>query len=144
MVIGIFGESCVGKSTLAGELKEALDAEVFTGRDYLRLAKNEAIAVKLFQKRLQAAQHGEHLIYVISEREHLDLLPADAVRILMTADLELILERFARRMHGNLPEPVKNMLEKKHGIFDGEIFTFRVHNSTGLEAVCTKILEGTY
>ena len=42
MVIGIFGESCTGKSTLAGKLKKSMDAQVYTGKDYLRLEKNEA------------------------------------------------------------------------------------------------------
>ena len=56
MVIGIIGESCVGKSTLALRLKEELGAEVITGRDYLRLAKSEAVAKKLFTKRLDEAR----------------------------------------------------------------------------------------
>lgn len=42
MVIGIFGESCVGKSTLAELLKEKIDAQVYSGKDYLRLNKNDA------------------------------------------------------------------------------------------------------
>lgn len=52
MVIGIIGESCTGKSTLSDKLKSLLGAEVYTGKDYLRLAKNEAIAKKLFRKKL--------------------------------------------------------------------------------------------
>ena len=35
MVIGIFGESCTGKSTLADKLKESIHAQVYTGRNYL-------------------------------------------------------------------------------------------------------------
>lgn len=50
MVIGIFGESCTGKSTLADKLKVNLNAEVFTGKDYLRLEKNEADAKQVFRK----------------------------------------------------------------------------------------------
>ncbi len=46
MVTGIIGESCTGKSTLADKLKSLLCAEVYTGKDYLRLSKNEAIAIK--------------------------------------------------------------------------------------------------
>lgn len=129
MVIGIFGESCVGKSTLAGLLKDALNAEVFTGKDYLRLAKNETIAKKIFRKFLEDAVNGGHIIYVISEKEHMEFLPVGAVRILMTADLELILERFAGRMHGTLPVPVRQMLERKHGMFDKEAHQFHIHNS---------------
>ena len=139
MVIGIIGESCVGKSTLAEKLKEKLGAEVITGKDYLRLAKNEAIAKKLFQKKLEEALTGAHVVYVISGREHLALLPDGAVRVLMTADLELILERFALRMHGNLPAPVKMMLEKKHGVFDAERCNYRIHNNENTDAVCEAI-----
>lgn len=139
MVIGIIGESCVGKSTLADALKEKLCAEVITGKDYLRLAKNEAIAKKLFQKKLEEALDGDHIVYVISEREHLALLPDGAVRVLMTADLELILERFAQRMRGNLPAPVKAMLEKKHGIFDAERRDYHIHNNENTDTVCGAI-----
>ena len=120
MVIGIFGESCTGKSTLAGKLMEKIKCEVFTGKDYIRLAKNEQIAKKLFEKRLIEAVTGENIIYVISEKEHLSLLPEGAFRVLVTADLALIKERFAQRMRGVLPPPVQMMLEKKHGCFDNE------------------------
>lgn len=58
MLIAIFGESCTGKSTLADKLSEKANAAVFTGKDYLRLAKNEAIARKLFQDRLRGALNG--------------------------------------------------------------------------------------
>ena len=102
MVIGIFGESCTGKSTLAEKISASFPCEVFTGKDYLRLAKNENIAKMMFRKKLTAAVNGENIIYVISEKEHLSLLPEGALRILVTADLELIKTRFAQRMHGNL------------------------------------------
>ena len=118
MVIGIFGESCTGKSTLAEKIAGAIPCEVYTGKDYLRLAKNENIARVMFQKKLNAAVTGENIIYVISEKKHLPLLPEGALRILVTADLELIKSRFAQRMRGNLPAPVAAMLEKKHGCFD--------------------------
>ena len=120
MVIGIFGESCTGKSTLAEKIAASFPCEIFTGKDYLRLAKNENIAKVMFQKKLTAAVNGENVIYVISEKEHLTLLPEGALRILVTADLELIKSRFAQRMRGNLPAPVASMLEKKHGCFDAE------------------------
>ena len=94
--------------------------EIVTGKDWLRLAKNESIAKALFRKKLEAAVKGAHIIYVISEREHLELLPEGAVRILVTAELETIKARFVQRMRGNLPVPVAAMLEKKHGCFDTE------------------------
>lgn len=139
MLIAIFGESCTGKSTLADRLKEQVSAAIYSGKDYLRLAKNEAIAAKLFQKKLSDAVEGENIIYVIAEKEHLKLLPARAVRILVTADLELITERFTSRMHGNLPAPVKGMLEKKHGCFDAEPHDYHIHNGENTDEVCAAI-----
>lgn len=62
MVIAIIGESCTGKSTLAERLQKRLNAQVFSGKDYLRLAKNEAIAKAMFAKKLAAAVAGEHVI----------------------------------------------------------------------------------
>lgn len=140
MVIGIFGESCTGKSTLAEKIAAGLSCEVFTGKDYLRLAKNENIAKVMFQKKLNAAVNGENIIYVISEKEHLVLLPKGARRILVTADLELIKSRFAQRMRGNLPAPVAAMLEKKHGCFDAEPHEIHViSGETDLDEVCRQI-----
>ena len=140
MVIGILGESCTGKSTLAEKIAGSLPCEVFTGKDYLRLARNENIAKALFQKKLTAAVSGENIIYVISEKEHLPLLPQGALRILVTADLELIKSRFAQRMRGTLPAPVAAMLEKKHGCFDAEPHDIHVvSGETDLDAVVAQI-----
>ena len=142
MVIGIFGESCTGKSTLADKIAANLPSEVFTGKDYLRLAKNETIAKVMFQKKLQSAVSGENILYVISEPEHLPLLPEGALRILVTADLELIKSRFAQRMRGNLPAPVAAMLERKHGCFDAQPHDIHViSGETDLDALCTQILS---
>ena len=110
MLIAIFGESCTGKSTLAQLLQRESNAELYTGKDYLRLAKSEAIAKKLFQNKLAAATEGKHIIYVIAEREHLALLPDKAFRILVTADIETIKTRFAARMNGNLPAGAQTRL----------------------------------
>ena len=142
MVIGIFGESCTGKSTLAERIAAGLSCEVFTGKDYLRLAKNENIAKALFRKKLTAAVTGENIIYVISEKEHLSLLPEGALRILVTADLELIQTRFAQRMRGTLPAPVAAMLERKHGCFDAEPHDIHVASGeTDLDGVVERILD---
>ena len=111
MLIAIFGESCTGKTTLAERLNAAAQGKIYSGKDYLRLAKSESEAVQLFQTLLANAVHGENVIYVTTEREHLALLPDGAVRILVTAELDTIKERFAARMHGVLPAPVAAMLE---------------------------------
>ena len=142
MVIGIFGESCTGKTTLADKIAANFPCEAFTGKDWLRLAKNEAIAKAIFQRKLTAAVNGEHILYVISEKEHLQLLPERALRILVTADLEQIKLRFAQRMHGNLPAPVEAMLEKKHGCFDEIAHDIHVvSGKTDPDAVIAQIKE---
>ncbi len=128
MLIAIFGESCTGKTTLAERINAAAHGKIYSGKDYLRLAKNDSEAVQLFQTLLAGAVHGENVIYVITEREHLALLPGGAIRILVTAELDTIKERFSARTHGHLPAPVAAMLEKKHGCFDEEPHDFHVHN----------------
>ena len=141
MVIGIFGESCTGKSTLAENIAACIRCEVFTGKDFLRLAKNENIARTMFQKKLTAAVDGENIIFVITEKEHLPLLPEGAMRILVTANLETIKTRFAQRMRGDLPAPVAAMLEKKHGCFDAEPHDIHVvSGETNLDAVAALII----
>ena len=142
MVISIFGESCTGKSTLAEKIAASFPCEVFTGKDWLRLAKNENIAKLMFRKKLEAAVNGENILYVISEKEHLSLLPEGALRILVTADLDLIKSRFTQRMRGNLPAPVAAMLEKKHGCFDAVSHDIHVvSGETDLDAVVTEIIS---
>lgn len=128
MVIGIIGENCAGKSTLAQAVQNTLGGEIITGKDYLRMAKSESMAAALFRKKLKAALDGENVIYVISEKEHLALLPEGSVTILVKAELDAIKERFRARMGGNLPAPVEAMLEKKHGMFDTGSYSFCFHS----------------
>lgn len=118
MLTALIGENCTGKSTLAEKLSERIPSEIVTGKDYLRMAKSESMAKLLFKKRLAAAVTGENIIYVITEKEHMELLPEGAVRVLVKAELPDIKERFRARMRGVLPPPVEKMLEAKHGCFD--------------------------
>lgn len=128
MIISIIGESCVGKSTLANQLKEKMNLKIFTGKDYLRLNKNEVEAKKEFKNLLENT--NDNIIYIISEIEHLSLLPENAFKILMVADLEVIKERFKKRLNGNLPLPVEKMIEKKHGIFNHIDYNYMIENSS--------------
>ena len=142
MVIAIFGESCTGKSTLAEVLAGQLSAKIYSGKDYLRLAKSQSQAEEAFKALLRESMTGEHIIYVISEPEHMKLLPEGAVRVSVTAPLSAIKERFARRMGGRLPAPVKQMLERKHGCFDGESYALRYDSSEDdAVSLCEKIIE---
>lgn len=140
MVIGIIGENCSGKSTLADKIKNEISAEIITGKDYLRLAKSESEATALFKKKLEDAMLSGGIIYVISEPEQLELLPEGAVKILVSADIETIKERFKARMRGNLPAPVAAMLERKHGMFDGGEYDFRYNGVSGNpDALCEEL-----
>ena len=142
MLIGIIGENCSGKSTLAEALRSALGGEIVAGRDYLRLARSESEALRLFGDKLRAAVDGDDLIYVSSDPEQAALLPEGAVRILVSADLDTIKRRFAARMHGQLPGPVAAMLERKHGIFDEGVYDYRYDGVSGdPAALCRALLD---
>ena len=143
MVFGIIGENCSGKSTLAERIKETLGGEIITGKDYLRMSKSEREAVSLFRERLGQSVSGDNIIYVIADQEHVKLLPDRAIRILVTADLETIKERFTARMHGNLPAPVALMLERKHGMFDSGEYDYRFDGAKGdAKAFCEVLKRG--
>lgn len=118
MLIAIIGENCVGKTTLANRINEKIEATIYAGKDYLRLEKNPSIAAEAFKATLKASVEGNNIIYLITEREHIQLLPEGAFRIVLRAELEVIKERFKARMRGNLPMPVEKMLEAKHGMYD--------------------------
>lgn len=141
MLIALMGDSCVGKSAIAKLLQGRLDAAVFSGKDYLKLAKSESAAAALFRQKLAAAVSGGNLIYVISEKDQLASLPEGCVRILVAAGLEQIKSRFAARMHGNLPAPVAAMLERKHGQFENCAYDLRIDtDSLTAEEACVEIL----
>ena len=141
MVIGIIGENCSGKSTLAENIKEEIGAEIISGKDYLRLAKSENDAVLLFKEKLENAVSGDNVIYVISEKEQLCFLPEGAIKILVVADIETIKERFKQRMRGNLPKPVEQMLERKHGMFDDVEYDFKFDGTSDNALVICKKLK---
>ena len=142
MLIAVIGENCAGKSTLAEKIRETLGGEIVTGKDYLRMARSASAAEALFKEKLRSAVSGDNLLYVISEQEHLLLLPEGAVRILVKADLETIKERFRARMRGNLPAPVERMLENRHGVFDGVDCDFVFDGAAGDASALCEALKG--
>ena len=132
MLICIFGESCTGKSTLAEQIRQRTGATIYSGRDYLRLAKSEAAAKEAFCNLLSAASNAEETtIYVVAEMDCLALLPQHCIRVLMTEELSVIKERFAKRTGGKLPPPVAAMLERKHNCFDHIPHDFHIHSGNG-------------
>ena len=121
MLYIFMGQSCTGKSTVVNKLKELIDVEVFVGKDYLRLAKNENEAWRLFYDKLSNAALNkdsakEIVIYLITEKEQFNKICSieDSYKVKFTASLDTIKSRFAQRMHGKLPQPVEKMLEKQY------------------------------
>lgn len=143
MFVCIMGDSCTGKSTLAKTLAKRIDAEVITGKDYLRLAKDERSAEAVFKKKAESAsQSNQHLFYVITEKTQLSLVPDQSLRILVTASLETIKDRFAKRMGRNFPKPVEQMLERKYGMFEREQYDCRINtDQNDFETAMSDILE---
>lgn len=139
MLIAVIGENCVGKSTLANKINEKLNAKIYTGKDYLRLEKNPTVALETFKKILQEAVSGDNIIYLITEKEHLALLPNNTFKIVLTCDLAVIKERFKERMRSNLPMPLEKMLEAKHGMYDNLDCDLKLDNHYNIDEVLEKI-----
>ena len=135
MLIAIIGENCVGKSTLANKINETLNAKIYSGKDYLRLEKNPSMALEKFKTILKEAVIGDSIIYLITEKEHLSLLPEGAFKIVLTAELEVIKERFKERMRGNLPLQLEKMLEAKHGMYDNLKCDLKLDSNYNIEEV---------
>ena len=115
------GQSCTGKSTAAERLKELTGSEIFSGKDYLRMAKNEDEAWRLFFDKLSKAasssnSYGENVIYLVAEITQLDRIIDlnGACKVKFTASLDTIKSRFTERMHGRLPNPVEKMLTRQY------------------------------
>ena len=139
MLIAIIGENCVGKSTLAEKINETLRGEIYAGKDYLRLEKNPSAAAESFKGILKAAVTGAHVIYLITEKAHIDLLPDGAFKIILTAPLETIKQRFKVRMRGVLPPPVEKMLESRHGMYDDFPCEVKLDQHYNMEQVLAKL-----
>jgi cytidylate kinase len=139
MLIAIIGENCVGKSTLANKINETLNAKIYSGKDYLRLEKNPSMALEKFKTILKEAVIGDSIIYLITEKEHLSLLPEGAFKIVLTAELEVIKERFKERMRGNLPLPLEKMLETKHGMYDNLECNLKLDSNYDIEKIINSL-----
>ena len=135
MLIVIIGENCVGKTTLANKINEKLGATIYAGKDYLRLEKNPSAAAETFKALLKASLKSNNIIYLITEKEHIQLIPEGAFRIVLSAELDVIKERFKARMRGNLPMPVEKMLEAKHGMYDSLDCNLKLDGNYNIEDV---------
>lgn len=118
------GPSCSGKSTAGEIVGKRTGAKIYSGKDYLRLAKAEGEAWRVFQEKMvEAAGHGkeESLIFVCTEKELFDRISVkeNIFTVRFTATPEDIKRRFAELMHGNLPKPLEMMLEKQMHLWEG-------------------------
>lgn len=129
MLIGIVGENCTGKTTLANEINKYIPSVIYTGKDYLRMDKNPFMAEEKFNKILKEETVEKNIIYIITEKDHLKFLSSDAFIIVVSEKLEVIKQRFKERMQGNLPKAVELMLEKKHGIYDDLLCDLRIKSN---------------
>lgn len=141
MLVAIIGENCVGKSSLADRISQTINSCIYTGKDYLRLKKNPSEALECFKTMLKESVEGENIIYLITEQDHLALLPDGAVKIVLTADLETIKERFKARMRGNLPLPLEKMLEANHGVYDAIPCDMRLEEGHDIDFVLQELTK---
>lgn len=151
MLYIFMGPSCSGKSSAAEELKKLMEVEIYTGKDYLRMSKNEQDAWKIFSEKLKEASSNRDLnspsiIYIISEKSDISKLQAfdNALTIKFTADIETVKSRFANRMKGNLPKPVEKMVERQ--LMDWENVNAKMHvNSSdeGANDIAKKVYDFT-
>ncbi len=139
MLFIFMGPSCSGKSSTAEELKKLTDAQIYSGKDYLRMDKNENNAWKLFEEILKEGcnnkdLHSKSIIYIISEKKDIVKLKfiKDAITINFTADAEIIKSRFAKRMNGVLPKSVESMIDKQ--LLEWKDITAKLHVDTSKDS----------
>jgi gluconate kinase len=120
MLFIFFGTSCSGKSTAAEGLRKLTCAEIVNGKDYLRMAKNENEALRLFTLKLEEIASikevsSKSVIYIANEKDiYLKLMKIEgAFRVKFIADLDTLKLRFSKRLGGNMPKPVEMMIEKQ-------------------------------
>lgn len=120
MLIVIAGERCTGKSALTRAILEKIHAELFTGRDYMRLAPTEPEAADLFRRLLTEKQHtDDYVIFLLTEPGLYALVPPGSFVVMCRSRLETSKARFAMQMpDGVLSPSIAAMLERQRGSFD--------------------------
>ena len=67
------------------------------------------------------------------------MLPEGAFKIVLTAELDVIKERFKERMRGNLPLPLEKMLEAKHGMYDNLECNIKLDSNYDIDEVIKRL-----
>ena len=119
MVIALIGGRCCGKSDLAKAICDKVLARLFTGRSYMELADSEPEARAAFRQLLEQAQHTEdYVIYIVTDRELMELLPPRCLRVLCKASLKTVKARFSAQMQEPLTAAMAARLKKQYDSFD--------------------------
>ena len=119
MVIALIGGRCCGKSALAKAICEKVHAELFTGRSYMDLDPNETRARMIFRGLLMEEQFTDsYVIYIVTERELMELLPPRCLKVLCKANLKTVMARFSDQMQAPLTPAMTAMLKKQYNSFD--------------------------
>src|SRR5690606_10629541 len=107
LVVVLMGPSSTGKSTVATELGKATGAVIYTGKDYLRLARSEHEAWTKFVGEITTHGQETFFIYVTADRQGAERLRglSDVTFVRCTSHLDTMKVRFAQRMNGHLPPP---------------------------------------
>lgn len=116
MLYVLCGPSCAGKSTVAAALKERLGARVYTGKDYLRLARSEAEARACLLRELrERAGADSHAAVVLTETDLVAELRAIAGArfVRCTAPKEILIERFIARSGGKANPAFAAMIDRQ-------------------------------
>lgn len=119
MVIALIGGRCCGKSDLARAICDKVHARLFTGHSYMELASEENEAKAAFRHLMEQAQNAEdYVIYIVTDRELMELLPEHCLRVLCKASLKTVKTRFAAQMQEPLTPAMAAMLKKQYDSFD--------------------------
>ena len=119
MVIALIGGRCCGKSALAKAICEKVHAELFTGRSYMDLDPNETRARMIFRGLLMEEQFTDsYVIYIVTEKELMELLPPRCLKVLCKANLKTVMARFSDQMQAPLTPAMAAMLKKQYNSFD--------------------------
>lgn len=138
------GPSCSGKSSAAGAVRRKLNAQIYTGKDYLSLANEENMAWDEFKKILNMSLMPRcNVIYIITEKDRLsELRQWKNVKICrFEADLNILEERFAKRTSGKLPQSISDMLKRQTQVWMNESADLVIDTSKCSEAFVLKKLE---
>ncbi|MDY0093556.1 MAG: AAA family ATPase [Candidatus Vecturithrix sp.] len=139
------GPSGSGKSTCAKNIAKQGRWNIYTGKDYLRLAKNEAEAWSKFMAQLKENDaHGMNSIIVITEIELLKKVKEieQVCIIRFTANEDVLLKRFIARINNHSNPTFAKMIKNQKMKWDQSGIDYVIDTTeNNEERTMKKILE---